>query len=137
MIFFAAQLHRFNILTSGDRIITLSSYDKFAEEISKITNSGMGKEFVVIMIPTEDQAQVDEFRNESPEETKERFRKRMNALIGELAQLKGTSAEKLREELKKEWIEKGLIQKSTTELSTAGYAERITDLLGRIHQAKI
>src|SRR3990167_10123222 len=136
MIVFAAQLHRFNILTSGDRIITLSSYQQYAEEISKITNSGMGKEFVVIMIPSESTQEIDEFRNETPDETKERFRKRMNALIGELAKIDGRSAERVREDLKSKWVKEGLIKKSTTEFDIAGYAARINELLGRISEKK-
>lgn len=135
MIFFAAQLHRFSISVSGDRIITLSSYDKFAEEISKITNAGMGKEYIVVMIPT-DSPESEEFRNESPEETKERFQKRMHALITELAELEGATPEEMKKVLKKEWIDEGIIMKSTTELTIPGYAERITCLIEKIHAKK-
>lgn len=134
MIIFPVQLDGFRISKIGDRTLTLHTYEQYAGEVSRLTDKPMGTEYIAIFIPTDAKEEIEEFKNETPDETKERFRKRMNALIGELAKKQGTSAEKLREELKKEWIVKGIIKKSTTELDIAGYAARITELMSKLNE---
>lgn len=136
-VFFAAQLDSFRITKIGDRILSLHTYEKFAAEIAKLTSGKMGKEYIVIMIPSENKEEVDEFRNETPKETCERFRKRMNALIGELADVTGVDREKLRIDLKTDWVKRGIIKESTMELDVAGYAQLITELLGKIAEKKV
>ena len=96
----------------------------------------MGSEYIVMFIPTEEKQELEDFKNETPKETLERFRKRMNALINDLAVLEEEKPEAFRESLKKEWIKKGIIKKSTTELDVPGYAGRITELLSKIHAKK-
>lgn len=136
MIFFAAQLDSFRITKIGDRILSLHTYEKFAEEIAKLTSGKMGKEYVVIMIPSENQQEIDEFRSETPEETKERFRKRMNALVTDIAKSTGRKPEELREEFKAQWKREGLIKESTNELDVAGLAKVITSLVGIQHERR-
>ena len=136
MVIFPIQIDSFRISKIGDRTLTLHTYEEYADEVSKLTNSQMGKEYIAVFIPTEKKEELEQFRSETPEETKERFRKRMNALIGELGTIQGESAEKIREVLKRDWILRGIIKKSTTELDIQGYAGRITELLAKIHEYK-
>lgn len=136
MIFFAAQLDSFRITKIGDRILSLHTYEKFAEEIAKLTSGKMGKEYVVIMIPSENQQEIDEFRSETPEETKERFRKRMNAIVTDIAKSTGRKPEELREEFKAQWKKEGIIKESTNELDVAGLAKVITQLTGIQHERR-
>lgn len=93
----------------------------------------MGTEYIVVFIPTDKKEELEQFKTESAEETKERFRKRLNALIGEYAKVIGDRAEKVREVLKQNWKLRGIIKESTTELDIAGYAGRITELQELIH----
>ena len=137
MIIFPVQLDGFRISKIGDRTLTLHTYEQYAGEVSKLTDKPMGTEYIAIFIPSDAKEEIDEFKSETPEETKERFRKRFNALIGELATIRKTSAEKLREEFKIGWIKSGVIKKSTTELDIAGYAARINELVKLIHDAKM
>lgn len=74
-----------------------------------------GTQFIVILL--EDEFEQQEFAQEKPEDTKMRFKKRMEALITE----KGLDREQFKTELK----ELGLIKNSTTELDLAGYAKVI------------
>lgn len=133
MIFFAAQLDSFRITKIGDRILSLHTYEKFAEEIAKLTSGKMGKEYVVVMIPSENAQEIDEFRNETIDETKTRFRKRMNALITDIAKQTNREPGELREELKLQWKKEGMFTESTNELSLAGLATVITRLVSMQH----
>lgn len=133
MIIFPCQLDSFRISKIGDRTLTLHTYEQHAEEVGKLTNSKMGKEYIAILIPTENKQEIDEFRSETPEETKERFRRRMNAIITDIAKTTDRRAEELREEFKTQWKADGLIKESTNELDIAGLANIITKLTALQH----
>ena len=128
MITFAAQFDGFRISKVGDRILQLRSYDGYAEELSKVTNGKMGQEFIVLMIPTNDTKAIEEFKNETPEQTKSRFSRQMNAMISEIAKLSGKTKDEYRNSVKQHLIDNGIIKKSTTELDVEGYAFVITKL---------
>jgi len=87
-----------------------------------------GTQFIVTLIEA-DSKEAEEFRSETPEESKERFRRRMNSLINKYADL-GVSREEFKEVLK----EKGLIVESTKELDLAGYARVIALLNEKIYE---
>lgn len=136
MIVFPIQIDGFRISKIGDRTLTLHTYEEYADEVAKMTNGPMGTEYIAMFIKAENKEELEQFKNETAEETKERFRKRMNALIGELATIRGERAEKIREDLKRDWKLRGIIKESTTELDVPGYAGRITELLKTINEYK-
>lgn len=125
MIIFAAQLDGFSISKIGDRVLKLRTYDQYAEEVSQITNSKMGSEYIIMMIPTTNKEELNNWTQETTEQVQERFRKHMNALITQCAEKTGEEPAVFRERLKEELKEKGLIRESTKELDTNGYAEVI------------
>lgn len=83
-----------------------------------------GTQFIVMMIEA-DTKEAQEFRDESPEESKERFRKRMNSLINQVAEANGFKGPEFRDLFKTELKERGLIKESTKELNLEGYAKVI------------
>lgn len=87
-----------------------------------------GTQFIVTLIEA-DSKEAEEFRSETPAESKERFRKRMNSLINRYSEL-GVSREEFKEFLK----ERGLITESTKELDLAGYARVIALLNEKIYE---
>jgi hypothetical protein len=136
MIVYAAQFDGFSVSKLGDRVLKLRAYDKFAEEISKVTNGKIGQEYVVVMIPSSDKESLADFTEENPEQTKERFRKRMNALINEYAETTHKDPIATREEFKNELKFSGIVKESTKELQLDGYAVVISKLLGKIHDSR-
>lgn len=86
-----------------------------------------GTQFIVMLVEAGTE-EAEEFRGETLEETKNRFRKRMNAIIGDIAELKSTKKEDEREEIKAKFIKEGIIKKSTSELSIDELAKVISRL---------
>ena len=84
-----------------------------------------GTQFMVMLVPVEE---ADAFAKESKEETLTRFRKRMNALIGDIASIKSLQTEEYRESIKKMLRDEGKIIESTNELSLEGLATVIIRL---------
>lgn len=136
MITFAGQLDGFRISKIGDRVLSIRTYDQYAEDVSKVINEPMGSEFIVIMIPTKDKESVKQWQEETPEETKERFRRRMNALVNEYAELLNEDAKEVRTQIKVELQKQGIISESTKELDIAGYSEVIVFLKNKIYERK-
>jgi hypothetical protein len=72
-----------------------------------------GTQFLVMLIEA---PEITEFQSESPDDTIERFRKQMHAILGEIAELNKTTAEEEKDKLKKTLVTNGMIKKSTKEL---------------------
>lgn len=87
-----------------------------------LTNIKNGSQFYVVMIPIEES---QEFAQETPEETKERFRKHMNSLINQIAELKKIESVVYREAFKTHLKSIGMIKESTKELDLPGYSKAI------------
>ena len=94
-----------------------------------------GTQFIVMMIEVNSK-EAEEFRDETPEESKERFRKRMNSLINQVAEKTNVTSVEYRKTIKSEFIRIGLIKESTTELDLAGYAQAIAILNDKLYERK-
>lgn len=86
-----------------------------------------GTQFIVMLIEAGSK-EADEFRSETHDETKERFRKHMNSLINSIADLLGILPKDYREQFKNELKKENIIKNSTMELTIEGYALVITKL---------
>ena len=128
MIIFPGQFDGFRITKIGDRVMSIRTYEEYAEEVSRITNGKMGQEYLIIAIPTDKKEELAEWKNETEEETTKRFKRQMEALISDIAEIKGIEKEGFREEVKAKLIKEGLIEKSTNELKIEGLASVISRL---------
>lgn len=97
----------------------------------KLTNIKNGTQFYVVMIPIEEST---EFAQETEEETKERFRKHMNALINRVAELTNSNPSVYRENFKQHLKELGIIKNSTVELDLPGYSKVIVMLKDKANE---
>jgi hypothetical protein len=136
MIILPAQFEGFRSRSTGDRLLTLCIYQENADEFSKITNSPIGTEYLVMMIPTANTKELHEWKTETKDETISRFRKHMNALISDCAQLAGRDYKEYREYIKSLLKRDGLIETSTMELSIDGLATVISKLKKLQHEFK-
>ncbi len=85
-----------------------------------------GTELLLLIFETvEEEAEVKELVNESPEETKERFYRRVHALINDISKDKNIDSKIIKATLKEFLIKKKLMIKSTKELSIEGLAAAI------------
>lgn len=103
------------------------SADESVDIDMNLIRAKKGTQFIVMMIEAGSD-EADNFRSETYEETKERFRKHMNSLINSIADLKHVPATEYREEYKNILKDKKLIITSTSELDLQGYALVITEL---------
>jgi len=72
---------------------------------------------------------IQEIVNETPEETKKRYYKRMHALINEIARNKSMDAADIKTSLKAFLLNKNYIKESTKDLTVEGLAAAIHYLL--------
>lgn len=133
MITFAAQFEGFSTRATGDRILRLSTYEDQSAEVGKIVNGKIGQEYLVMMVPT-DTPEFTDFHSETPEETRERFRKHMNSLINQVAEKEGKKPGEVRESFKEFLRSQDMIASSTNELSIEGYARAISILKKRLEK---
>lgn len=119
----------------GQHKITFTLDESIATEFNPMSIK-KGTQFIVMMIETNTK-EAEEFRDETPEESKERFRKRMNSLINQVAELNGFKSDEYREVFKQELKDGKLIKESTKELSLEGYAQVIGILNQKMYGKKI
>lgn len=96
-------------------------------DFKNLISVNKGTQFLVVMIEAGSN-EATEFAAETKEETLSRFKKHMEVLISDIADLKGLDKEKYRDEIKSILKKEGRIDKSTTELDLDGYANVITRL---------
>jgi len=125
MIIFPVQVDSFRITRIGDRVLQLHTYEQYAEEVSKITNKPMGTEYVIVLM---DIIEYNEFQQETPEQTRERFWKQFHAEIGEISEVLKTKPETFKETIKDMLKKEGKIKTSTKELSVEELANQIVRL---------
>lgn len=128
MIIFPAQLEGYRSRSTGDRIISFCTYEDHAGDVTEVIQSKIGTEYLVMLVPTGSE-EHNEFVSETPEQSKERFRKRMNALIDESAKRKGVDPREYRVLVKEKLKTLKLIKESTKELDLEGYSQVIALLL--------
>lgn len=119
----------------GQHKLTFTLDESVATEFNPMSIK-KGTQFIVMMIEA-DTKEAQEFRDESPEESKERFRKRMNSLINQVAEANGFKGPEFRDLFKTELKERGLINVSTKELSLEGYAKVIGILNEKLYGKKL
>lgn len=93
-----------------------------------------GTQYVLVLVECTD-PEANELISETPEQTKDRFQKRMHAQIAELAKYRDISSKEMKELFKKNLIKLNLIKESTTELDLAGLARAINILQQKIDEA--
>lgn len=107
------------LVFSADKSVDLGDFNPFKIE--------QGTQFIVMLIEANSKEAI-EFRNESKEETLERFRRHMNSLINSIAESFDKDPKIYREEFKTQLKHEGLIKLSTKELTLQGYALVISKL---------
>jgi len=117
---FPGQYNGFRVTTIGDRVISLRVDQAYAETIKDIITKNIGTEFIVTLVDVTSETNFDEERRNDV--IRERFYKKMHALINELADIRGKTQEETKDHLKHWLIEKKLIENSTKELSIKGIA---------------
>lgn len=113
------------LVFSADKSIDLGDFNPFKIE--------QGTQYMVILVETNSE-EFKEFQQETKEETTERFRKHMNALINKVADFRGESPVSYREKLKQMLRSNGVIKDSTKELTIEGYSRVINYLTRQIHE---
>jgi len=109
MILLSGQLDRYNS-RSGEGLLTFNIYEQDMDEYSQVIRNKTGQEYLIMLIPTSDSKELNEFRDETMEETTERFRRRMNALIQDIAVIRGQEKDEFREFIKAQVVGEGLIK---------------------------
>lgn len=125
MIRFHGQKDRYSERANGERLITLTIYDHCEDAIRELSLAAQGTEYEIILVPTD---KPEEFRSETPEETLTRFKKRFEALIGNLAAAKNIDRESYRAQVKTGLKESGLISESTKELTVEQLGKIISEM---------
>lgn len=85
----------------------------------------MGTEYVIVLM---DIIEYNEFQQETPEQTRERFWKQFHAEIGEISEVLKTKPETFKETIKDMLKKEGKIKTSTKELSVEELANQIVRL---------
>lgn len=127
MIIFPVQLDSFRITKIGDRVLTLHTYEEFAEEVSKLTNKSMGTEYMVLIMETSSK-EYEDFKQETPDDTRERIWRQFHAEITDTAKLTGEKPDELKQSIKETLVREGKIKESTKELTVEQLAEEIIRL---------
>ena len=86
-----------------------------------------GTQFLVMLVEA-DSKEMTDFATETKEETMQRFKRHLEALIADVANTLNVDKTSFREEFKKELIKTGIIKKSTTELTLEQIAQQIIKL---------
>ena len=118
MIKFAAHLHGFRKTTIGDNIVSFSVDRSYSDQIKDIVGEEIGTQYIVHL----EQVNTGTNVNVDPIELKERFVKKMHALLGQLAELKVEKPEKTKDRLREHLKELKIIKESTKELDIKGLA---------------
>lgn len=105
---------------------------EMGDSFKDLITSKKGTQYVV-MLTEANSKEAQEFRDESPDESKERFRKRMNSLINQVAEKNGFKPPEFRGLFKKELIDLKMIKESTKELTLEGYAKVIGILNSKLY----
>jgi len=98
------------------------------EGLLKLANDTNKGESLLLLIfkPDDDNGDlVTDLASENPEQTKNRLRKQMHAMINDIAKEKNTDPEKIKELIRKYLKEKNYIKKSTSELGIEGFSAAI------------
>lgn len=122
MIVNVLQFEKYN-QTALEHKITFTS-DRHNQIDPVFANIKSGTQYVVVMIEAESK-EAQSFVDETPEETKERFRKHMNSLVNSVGEKLGKTPDVFRLEFKDELKKMGIIKDTTLELDIAGYAKVI------------
>ena len=109
----------------GTHHFTFDVDESRINEVGELMKTKKGTEFVVTM----ESVVVDEdLIQETALQTIDRFRKRFHALMGEVAEMKKTTPEKIKEIIKKRLIREKKIQKSTLEMDINQLSAEINHL---------
>lgn len=114
-MYFPAQIHNFRKTVIGDNIIALSIDKAFSKDIVEIMEIDPGTQVMVTMEVVTDK------EPEQNTDVLEKFRKKMHLKIREVAAIKHSPEERVKNELKVQLKRHKLIETSTTELTIKGY----------------
>ena len=85
-----------------------------------------GSSWLMMLFDVEEEnGDIEEISNETPQQIKKRFQRRMHALINEKAGDNNKTPEEIKKIVKDYLIKKNYIKKSSKELSVEGYAAAI------------
>ena len=124
---FPVQIDRFTITRTGDRILHLHTYEEYAEEVSQVTNKPMGTEYMLVLMETKSQ-EYEDFKSETPDQTRDRFWKQFHALITEVSVILKEKPEIFKKTIKDTLKKEGKIKDSTKELTVEQLANEIIRL---------
>lgn len=109
----------------GQHHLSFTMDESVAKDFNVYTKKGT--QFLVILIPV-DSSEMNEFASETKDDTLKRFKKMMEALIGELADMQETDKVTYRNQVKDYLRIQGRIKESTGELDLEGLAYTINHL---------
>lgn len=118
MIKFAAQLHGFRKTTIGDNIVSFSVDRIYSDSIKEIVGEEIGTQYIVHL----ESVNTGTNMNVDPIDLKERFVKKLHALLGQLAEAKGETPKMVKDKLKNYLKLHKIIEESTKELDIKGLA---------------
>lgn len=128
MIKFAAQFNKCNGPDGALQYKVEFTVDESqGHNLDWVMHTRKGTEFVITMIESGSH-EAQQVMSETPEESRMRLKRRMEALISELANLTGKSAKEQRELVKQDLIAKGIIKESTNELDLVGFG-RVAEIV--------
>ena len=107
------------LIFSADPSIDLGDFNPFKIQ--------QGTQFLVMMVEVGTD-EADCFAQETKEETKTRFKRHFEALVTDIARMKGVEHDEFRNQLKASLIQEGVIKESTSEMSLEEYAKQIVKL---------
>jgi hypothetical protein len=111
----------------GTHKFTFALDESIGIDFNPLLTAKKGTQFIVMMVET-GTIEAEQLAQETPELTKERFRKRMNALISQISDLKGEHPTEYRESVKAKLKERGWIETSTKDLTLDNLAAVIVEL---------
>jgi len=118
LITFPGQFSNFRVTAIGDRMVTFRVDELYSESIKDIVSTPVGTEYVVTLVPVGANTDLKEVK----ETMARRFGKKLHAEMAELAELLDVSPEEVKNNLREELKQRGMIVESTTELPVSGLA---------------
>ena len=111
MIKLPVQFHSSRRTTIGDNLLVLLIPEGYIEEFQALTKNKVGTQFIAHFEEVDENSSMNK-----PTDLEEKEIAKMHALLGQLADIKGTDMETQKEKLREELRKRGVIDKSTKEL---------------------
>ena len=114
----------------GQHKFTFDVDESRINEVGELMKTKKGTEFMMAIesVIVDDKEIDKDLIQETPQQTLTRFRKRFHSLMSEVADMKKTTPEKVKEAIKKRLVREGKIEKSTKEMTVDMLSVEINNL---------